>query len=374
MKRVLFGVDSYFQLIIAVNLKTTIYKDDKADLILYGSVPSAEVVHGRLNDCGLYENVWLAQTSLTRCGKNYTKWQKLPKYFVYLRSLISPSSTLRNIIGDSLDYKYDEFLFNGFGALPETIFNVAVKKNPQIVCKRFEDGYVSYFTVYGSKKGKMRRGLEKTVELLFGNKNIDKYVKEIYFQEPDLVIGEMPYPIVGTPKFNRSNKPLVNALNYVFNYTEDDFVNTKDIFLFEDGSLYFAQNEEEVDIVSTIADNVDKSRITVKMHPRRNEFRFSHLGVDRFPSSSLPWEIIQLNNNFTGKVFITAASSIAFSSDIYFGDKCHKILFFRCMKTPPPTIDSRFEKYLNAYLKKYGNDSVIIPNSYNELINYIKTI
>ena len=33
-KTILFGIDSYFQLMLAINLRTTLYKDDIADIII----------------------------------------------------------------------------------------------------------------------------------------------------------------------------------------------------------------------------------------------------------------------------------------------------------------------------------------------------
>ena len=84
MKRILFGVDSLFQFIIATNLRTTVYKDDEADIIIYSSTLPARGVYEKVAKTNIYRNVYYADTSLCRCGKNYSFKQKLPKYFVYL--------------------------------------------------------------------------------------------------------------------------------------------------------------------------------------------------------------------------------------------------------------------------------------------------
>lgn len=371
MKRVLFATDSYFQLIIALNLRTTIYADYDADIIIYDSVPSASQICRRLRECNVFSNVYHAVTSLTRCGRNYSFVEKVPKYFVYLFSLLFPKFVLRNIAGNIVENSYDDFVFNSYGALCECIFNVCYKNNKSIKCSRFEDGFPSYFTLWGSSKGKYRRLLESMFFKLGIAQNIENYIDKIYFEEPDLVLIEFPYKIVASPKFGRSNKKMIDTLNYIFDYDPNSDSYDKDIYLFEDGRLFFDGNDEEVDIVSNLIKYVPKDRIIIKMHPRRKENRFKHLDISSMKAATVPWELIQLNKDFSGCFFITAASSIAFSSDVYFGDKCHKILLYNCMKTPPSTIDYRFKKYLEAFRNKYGNDIIFIPETYQDLAKYI---
>ena len=165
-KKVLFGTDSYFQLMTAINLRTTVYKEWDADVIVYGSVPSADVIVSRLRETNVFDNVYLAETSLTKCGQKYTKKEKLPKYFVFLYSLISPKHVVKKAIGASLSTAYDEFVINSYGALPDAIFNVCYRNNKNVRIKRIEDGFVSYFTEFGSKKGKGRRFVEKISNIL----------------------------------------------------------------------------------------------------------------------------------------------------------------------------------------------------------------
>lgn len=365
-KKVLFGTDSYFQLMTAINLRTTVYKDWYADIIVYGSVPSADKIADRLRETNVFDHVYMADTSLTRCGKKYSKREKLPKYFVYLYSLIAPSNVLKNAIGAKLTMPYDEFVLNSYGALPETIFNVCYRNNKNIKVKRIEDGFVSYFTEFGSKKGQLRQILESFSDQILGDKDIKKYIDGYYFVEPELVIAKLPYPVIRSPKFSRTNKELVRVLNHVFNY-DNSLKFDKKIYLFEDGSLFFMNSDEEVDIVNELKSVVDPANFIVKMHPRRKENRFSKLGVDVMAKSSIPWEVIQLNNHFDNCIFMTVASSVVFSSDIYFGDNCHKILLFKCLKNPPALVNENFKKYLELYLAKFSADSLHIPANYEEL-------
>lgn len=374
MKRVLFGVDSYFQLMGAVNLRTTLYKEWDADVIIYNSIPSAGDVVERLRHTNVFGKVYFAETSLTRCGKKYTFKEKFPKYFVYFASLFCPNLVLNNVCKERISSIYDEFVFNGYGALPDCIFNSIYKSNNNAKCKRYEDGYLSYYTVYGSEKSVLRKKIETIIETFTARKDIDKYVNGIYFMEPDLVLAKFPYPVIEAPKLSRQNKQLVETLNFAFDYKDKSSLN-KRIYIFEDGGLFFNANNEEVDIVKALlAGGIPASDFVVKMHPRRTEDRFKALGVETIGKSNVPWELIQLNNKFDDDFFITVASSIVFSSDIYFGDKCHKVLLVNCLKHNAPHINETFKQYINAFKKKYGEDSLLMPNTYDELVEYINNI
>lgn len=366
MRNVIFGVDSLFQFIVATNLRTTVYKDDEVDVIIYSSTLAAKSLFEKVRNKKIYNNVYFADTSLARCGKNYSFWEKFPKYFVYIATLIFPKFILSKIIGCELDKGYDEFIFNGFGALPECIFNTCYKYNKDIKCKRIEDAYPSYFTVYNSQKNIIRKALEYISKLLFNRKDIDQYVDGYYFSEPEMVMADFPYPVIPAPKFGRQNHEFVELLNGIFDYnagTKSD----KRIYLFEDGRLFFDGSEEEVDLVKDMISYLPKEQIAIKMHPRRKVDRFKNLGVESMKASKVPWEVIQLNQDYSGCVFMTVTSSAVFSSDIYFGDKCYKILLYKCLKTPPSSIDAKFEAYVQKYKERFGSDYLFIPESYDEL-------
>ena len=371
MKKIIIGIDSVFQFIIASNLRMTLYKDDVVDLVIYKSFQSASDLYNHVRVTDVYRNVYLADTSLTKCGNKYSFLEKFPKYFVYLWSMIKPQKVLANIIGQKIQDKYDEFLFNGYGALPECIFNTCYQNNKSIICHRFEDGYSSYFTVYNSKKNHIRRSLEAFATIIFDRQKIDDFVKSFYFQEPQMVMSTLPYEVVGVPKFGRHNKKLVDFLNNAFDYNPEEYKQKK-VYFFEDGRMFFeSDTDEEVEIVSGISQIVNPNSILVKLHPRSKINRFEKLGVETMKKSSIPWEVIQLNQDFGGVIFVTITSSPIFSSDIYFGDKCYKILLYKCLKTPPSSIDAKFEAYVQKYKERFGSEYLFIPKSYDELRNIL---
>lgn len=371
MKRILFAVDSFFQLIEAVNLRMSVYLDDNADIAVYASTPNAEKICENLKKKHIFSNCYFLDTPLVRCGAKYSLKEKLPKYFIYAFTLMNPFGYVTNTLHLE-DLFYDTFLFSGNGVLPEAIFNAIRKRNPNISCLRFEDSYISYTREYCKAKGRGRRLLESAMHRIFRGADINDYIKGYYFAVPELVQVEFHYPVIRAPKISRENKALINMLNAIFDFDSfQDSYEEKYIF-FESGDAYFENNDEDVGFIKELSDAVGKESILIKRHPRCVKNRFESLGVHVSKSSSIPWELIQLNINMDDKVFVTTTSAAALSSEIYFGDKCKVILLFEGMKNPPHSINDVMRKYMRDFQNFFGEDKIYMPNDIAEFKRIIK--
>lgn len=369
--RVLFAVDSFFQLIEAVNLRFTLYKDEEADVAIYASTPNTKEICRNLKEMKVFDQCFYLDTPLVRCGSNFNFKDKLPKYFIYLYTLINPKGYAKYFLGIS-DLKYDQFLFSGIGALPECIFNALKKTNRNLSCMRFEDSYISYTRQFGKAKGKARKILEAVTRKLFINYDIEKYIKGYYFTSPELVQVEFPYPVIDAPKINRNNLQLISILNEAFDFNELEDSYTEKFIFFESGDSYFEKNNEDVEFIQRLAKYVGKDQILIKRHPRCVENRFENLGVHIAQASSIPWELIQLNKCMDKKVFLTTTSSAALSSEIYFGDDCKAVLLFEAMRNPPTSVSDVMRCYMKDFQQKYGKDRLYLPHDLSEFESIIK--
>ena len=370
--KVLFAVDSVFQLMTAINLRLTVYAHDDADIIVYNSTANAEWYCQRLAKTNAFRKCYWAKTPLTYCGSNYSLWKKIPKYLEYLISLVFPEKILNSILGE-FPYTYDQFLFNGEGALPDCVFNVCKKKYTKCICYRFEDSYLSYTQLYGSQKGKIRQYLEKIAEFLFGRKDIGDNIRGYYFAAPDMVQYKFPYNILQAPKFSRNNPKLLEVLNTTFEYTPtiDDY-HEKYIF-FECGDAFFFNNHEDLEYVKLLAQIVGGNNVLIKRHPRIKENRYEGLGVHVAHSTSVPWELIQMNTPLKNKVFITTKSAAALTSEIYFGDQCDAMLLYKGIKGEQGEIGEKFENYMKCFKEKSTN-RFWLPSSLEEFAVIIREI
>lgn len=367
--KVLFAIDSVFQLMIAVNMRLTIYKEYEVDAVIYNSTLNADSYAERLRETQCFGKVFLAETPLTYCGQGYTKKQKIPKYLIYIKSLINPEYVFKSICPDFCD-NYDVFLFNGVGALPECIYNAIRKRNDSVKCYRFEDSYLSYTQEYGSIKGKFRIILEN-IASLWGRKRLEENVSGYYFSEPGLVNYEFKYPIFQSEKFSRTNDALKKTLNHVFalDKLNDDY-HEKYLF-FECGDAFFFNNNDDLRFIDKLVELVGKDNVLIKRHPRIKENRFENKGVHIASGSTVPWELIQLNIHMEDKVFITTKSAAAITSEVYFGDKCSAILLYKGINGEQGEISENFEKYMVDFKNK-SNNGFWLPESIDEFISLIK--
>lgn len=346
--RILFAVDSFFQLIEATNLRMSIYCEDKADIAIYSSTPSAKKVCESLKKTGVFDNCYYVDTSLTRCSSKYSFFDKLPKYFVYLYTIFFSYKYTRKLFKSEID-RYDQFLFVGYGALPECIYNACKKVNRDLVCYRYEDSYVSYTKEYVKSKGAVRSLIEKIGKIVSKRNNIVDDIKGYYFISPDLVQISLDYPIIEAPRIDRLNSKLVGVLNEAFGFdTLKDNYKEKYIF-FESGDSFFEANNEDVQFIKELAAIVGGDNILVKRHPRCTENRFKSLGVHIAKSSNIPWELIQMNIRMDNKVFITTTSAAALSSLIYFGDNSKTIMLYEAMKSKPASVTDVMRRYMDSY-------------------------
>ena len=369
--KILFATDSVFQLMIAVNLRLTVFKNDEADIIIYNSTLNADVFAKRLSETSCFSKVFFAVTPLTYCGKKYSQSQIFTKYLVYLKSLIAPMNTVKCICND-FEGDYDMFLFNGVGALPECIFNAIKKKRESVKCYRFEDSYLSYTQEYGSTKSRYRVLLEDASSIL-GRQKLEKNIDGYYFSEPSLVNYDFDYPIIRAPKFSRGNKELIDTLNYVFSIeTILDSYDEKYIY-FECGDAFFFNNNDDLRYVNKLIELVGKDNILIKRHPRIKENRFANMGVHIATGSSVPWELIQLNIPMKDKVFITTKSAAAITSEIYFGDVCSAMLLYKGIEGDQGEIGANFEKYMVDFKNKSKN-GFWLPEDINEFETLIRSI
>lgn len=370
--KVLFATDSAFQLITAINLRMTVYQDAEADIIIYNSTNNAEAYCENLRQTGVFSRCWCAKTPLTYCGSSYSIKEKLPKYFVYLKSLLWPETCIKRILGESLLH-YDHFIFNGTGALPDCIFNVCQGINPEIECFRIEDSYVSYTLEYGKEKGRFRNKLEHLCAKILGRKNLVDSVKGYYLMAPELVGYDYPYPVIKVPKLSRENKQLISVLNKTFAYSPnaDDF-HERFIF-FEGGESYFLNYDGDLEYVEKLEDIVGGKNVLVKQHPRTLKDRYEGFSVRVLNGVGIPWEVIQLNLSIYNKVLITIKSSAVLSSEIYFGDSCEIILLYKAASAPGATVSPAMEKCIQK-LKSNSKNRYYMPESMEEFSTIIKAL
>ena len=371
MKNIIFCIDSYYQLIVSINLVVNIYKNDNVDLVLINSTDGLKEICKKLITTGLFKNVFLAETYLNKTNLNSGRIERLPKYFIYLYSMIDfEGYTKKVLLIDMIPY-YDELFFYGYRPLIQCIFNACRKVNPKISCYRIDDGMGTYIREWNTPKSEIRKAIEIIMFYVSGFEQIEKYVSGFYVPRVDLIRYELKYKVLKIPSYDDIS--LINILNKIFNYKENKFESGKSVVYFgQYGKELVDRDKAFLEVISKI---IPKENIIIKVHPRTKHTLYEGLGIDIIKQSKIPWELFMINRQFQDAIFVSQFSSAVNSSRVIFSRKGRDVYLYKCIddKIKPYLFDSDLDGYLEWFRGETdGNGYIYIPESFQELEKALK--
>lgn len=369
---VLIESDSLIQFIIATHLRTTVFRDDTVDLIMYDSMPNAKKIYENIRATNIFRNCYLVTSVLAVGHTKLNKKEKAEKGLRWLEMLAFPGKGTRRIV--TLDrYDYDCFVFCANGIFIDGLYNVCKKANRQIQCIRYEGSLTSYLHDHENQKGKLRGTFERMVKCVSGKADLAKDVSKYYFFEPDLIQFSHNYHIEKLEKITTMEASVKAVLNDIFEFIPEENKVEEAVVAFEDGNLFYMNNEEEISLYSEAAEICGKENFVVKLHPRRQTNRFEAKSITANQSIA-PWEIYLLNQDMSGKTLITSASGSVFTSLLYFGMDVRVIMVYKCIQAQIPLIQENFETFLNTIEKCGKKKNMLIPKDCGEFYEILKQI
>ena len=351
MKRNLFIINTYFQLITAVNMSLNNFKNEINDIILTDTSVDIEDKIERLEKLNIFNNVYYIKS------KDMLN-NKLKKYVQYFNR--------KNVLKYEFE-KYDEVLFYNFDSFTFCVIDELFSKNKNLKCSKFDEGFDTYtIPVSQMKVGKV----QNFVRTLLRKKNLDNIVNKLYLYHPELICFDTNLEIEQIPTLDKNNKILKDALNKIFNYKSQP-IKQKYIF-FEES--FFCDNKgiEDFTLIKDIINIVGKENIIIKLHPRNKVNRFSDIGVSTLKNIGIPWEVMQMNEDYSSKTFITISSGSILASKLYFHENVKTYLLYNCTEQKSDVLNDNYYKYLNKIKKTIGFNDIIIPDSKDEFIELLK--
>lgn len=364
-RRILFVCNTPFQIIVALTLKYGEFKNDIVDIIISDHMNDSLILFNRIKESKIFNNVLYVKSN------NYTRKKEniIENKIDLLKYLIHPKYYLEKYI--KINEKYDVIL----GANVERFFALLVytlsKKNKKLKVRIFEDGYISYTKLMYSYIEWVNVSYKVSlIEKLLGRKSICKCIDGIYLYEPELICWTPNFNIYEIDKGITKNEEFIKNLNFIFNYNnlQDDY--NKKVIFFEES--FFAENIDigDIDIVNTVSKIIGKENIIIKIHPRNKINRFKKQGFCTNINTSIPWEVIALNNNFEEITLVTISSSAVLAPRMMFNQSIKTILLYKATEKKSPYIDESCERYLNK-LKEFKGDNLYICDSLDKLLDLV---
>lgn len=362
MKKILFLVNTHFQLLVAISIKINLLFECPVTIYISDSSKDMDMIAERLKKTRLFNDVFL----INRQKYIASSTKKLNTFFLYTFKC----SALNRILPER-QYDYDYIFFYNFDFVSALVIKKHLDIGNKVRICRFEEGYVSYF--YNSINSDIVRFGDMLKRLW--NKKIDyqEYFEAYYFFEPSFVQFKDQFEIKEIPKISLDNSVFQGIIRklYPIENIMDSF-DKKYIFLEESFSIDKKESINDMALILSIADIVGKENLVIKLHPRNMFNRFKKFGIKTCSIVGIPWEIIQYSYDFNDKVLLTVSSGSVLSSKVLFDKNIKTYLLFNCTDKYPKLVTQEYKRYLNDIFNKYGGENFIIPNSISEFITLLK--
>lgn len=298
MSNIVIVCNTYSQLIIAIQMKKTIKNSDCVTVIITDQSKNSETIYMNVKDMGFFEDVYYVKDK-EFCMKQKSRFKAL--------SDIMYASLLEHTLFACIlkEKKYDEIIYYNPDIATHCLFTVLEKKNSDIIISRYEEGLLSYnsdkFPIYFKLK------MVYVIRNMLHKKRLQIDVKNFYCFYPEFYHGAE-----STIKINEiSTKDVFfkNLISTAFAVDSQKLHYPQKYVYFS--SIYDFEGEEPVDepkLCKSIEKIVGKDNLIVKVHPRDDKARFEREGLIVDKMSSVPWEAIQINYDFSGHIFLTIVS------------------------------------------------------------------
>lgn len=367
MQNILFVCNTYYQLIMAINMRITLFKNDKVTLLLSNHSKNADVITQNLKNLQVFDKTEYIKTK----DIDYGNKNKLNNLYDYLKLIFGKNKKIKDLVFDT---KYNKFLYFNQNLSSNLIFNILVQSNKYIETYQFEEGILSYPNIKGNNLRDLKFGRTKLwciLRKIFSKPILIENTKKVFCLYPDLYFGKLAVEKIPVIK---TDGELTNILKRVFNvdinkkYYQEKYIYFSSICDFEGGKPI-----GEFKLIKNIAQLVGKDNLLIKLHPRDVRDIYKKEGLKIAQASSIPWEVMQLLYDFEDKVFLTATSSSVLMSAAITGKSMKAFYLYKLCNIKNNYIAENTVFSLEMYLKNFESNkifsNIIIAKNIEEILH-----
>lgn len=306
MKKIICLCNTYYQMILCIQMRLSLFSDCYMTIFMSDRSRNADRATDNLRKLGVFDEVILYKTR-EQIFRNSNAFQKV------MESVDAAHGKLNEHIPAMKELKYDEFIYHNLDETTQALFSVLWYENHDIKCSRMEEGLSSYPANDENEIAtRKRQVLAEKIRRFEKKRNLTDKLINYYCFYPKYYPGKLN--VVRIPKIDTSNSRIGKILSNIFDLEKRDLkYPQKYIYFASIGDCESEKPVGEVEIATKAAELVGKENLIVKVHPRdmSNEFEKQGLLVDT--NSEVPWEAIQLSQDFSNHVFLTTSSSSVIS-------------------------------------------------------------
>lgn len=335
------------QLITAVQIKRTLFRYDEADLILSDHSVNADRIAEYVLNSGIFKRVRYVQSK--NFIYKYDQQSKIGKIKDVLSISLGLGRKYRQMLWD--DMNYDEFFFfNPHYFFLSAIYRICIKNGtiPKVHC--FEEGILNYKNIATKPEGRKWKLLSNLFRCQ-GKPDFYERIEDCFCFYPELFPNKN-IRCRKIPLLNRDDKRFIQLLNMVFNYHPECDTYPQRYIFFASSADIDGNPAGETELVLQIADLVGRENLLVKMHPRDDRDVYEKQGITVSRNSAIPWEVIQLNQDFSNYVFLTVSSGSVINASAMLDDKIPTFFLYPLVKGRNAYIDDFCENTVQPTLEK----------------------
>ena len=316
MKKTLILCDTYYQVIFAIQLANSIKNKESVHIAITDQSNNSYEIYKNILKSSVFDNAYFVKTK--------KKTSKLSNFFLRAKEF---SSSLFGFKTKQYIFTeiYDELICCGPSLAAHAIYAVLINTNPRVEVNFFEEGVLSYQKQINSSR---RIKFLYKLRSLLNWKNMISSAKNFYCFYPEVYYGSMTcikVPLIDS----NSNIPFI--LRDIFEIDDSNRYLQKYIFF---TSVYDFEGGKPIGEYQTalrVKEIVGTDNLLIKKHPRDTRTIFEDNGFIVDSNSNVPWEVIQLSNDFSNKVFLTATSGVVLGGNLFCSNPVRTFyLFNKC--------------------------------------------
>lgn len=359
---ILFRCSTFGHLLNAINIKMSLYSNEKADLILSALTDFSSLIE-RLRECQIFENVIVSNDSIedNRLFASYDIETK--------KEIISNPETFLHTL--DLKNEYNKYFTYSMVVYGQLIYYYLLNKGMEPTVHLYEEGLYNYV-----EDGSEREEFNSLSEEIYRNKAFMHRIVEQLLYEPNLYCGKKQlWRFTPIPKFDSDNKDLAEALRYVFG----EVILPKERFiLLEEAFVWDKIDARDMECFESIVQYIGKENVIVKLHPRNPIDRFSNRNYKVMEESNSPWEIYFFSKGIENKVFLTISSNASITAKLAFGKEIPVIQLYKCIGYGKNNAQrkSNYKNFLNKLVDFYNENEKImfLPKTEEECKEVVKYV
>lgn len=357
--------NTYSQVIIAIQLKKTLFLNDNVYVLVSDKCSKdSKKVADRLGTENAFNEVFHIKLFGEFENRNIKgKWKLIQECSNGKSELLQKELNKISV---------DELIFFNFGFSTLAVYSYLYNFNVNMEASRMEEGvavYNSYLMSYYENMKLTRKLMFRFIRLnrFFQGKSIlEKSIKQFYCYYPELYKGKNKPIRIPLVNQNEIKEIVAN----VFGVTKEDCI-IKEKYLFFAGIGDFEGEKAigEKEIVSKIAELVGKENLIIKLHPRDTSGNFESTGLKIYKSSSIPWEAIQLNGDFSNHVFLSTTSSSVLGVNMMLENKTKTIFLYRlCDLSNNVPVQPAYNMLEKLFGKNQKDSEIFVADTLEDII------